>query len=234
MIRAVFFDLYGTLAGFSPSRFEIQSEAASLFGLALTEEGVLRGYADADRFMAEQNAREPLRLLDQEEKERFFVEYERRVLAGSGIDVESELAAAVWRRVRRARHELRLYPDVVPTLANLRGLGIVLGVISNMNRTGTALSADVGLVDLVDFVVTSLDVGAEKPGPPIFVAALERARAKASEAVHVGDQISSDIEGARRVGITPVLIDRDGNYPDYSGSARIAELGELAGALRLD
>ena len=47
-IRGVFFDLYGTLAGFNPSRFEIQSKAAADFDITLTEAGVLRGYAAAD------------------------------------------------------------------------------------------------------------------------------------------------------------------------------------------
>ena len=53
MIKAVFFDLYGTLAGFSPSRFEIQSKAVAEFGLTVTEEGVLLGYSSADAFLAE-------------------------------------------------------------------------------------------------------------------------------------------------------------------------------------
>ncbi len=233
MIRAVFFDLYGTLAGFSPSRFEIQSGAASRFGLELTEEGVIRGYAAADAFMAEQNSREPLRVLDREARERFFVEYERRVLEGSGIEVDTETAAAVWRRVRRAPYDLAVYPDAEPALRVLRDLGIALGVISNMNSTGPALAARLGIEDSVDFVVTSLDVGAEKPYGPIFAAALGRAGVEAAEAAHVGDQITSDVEGARRAGIKPVLIDRDGNHPDYRGAVRIEGLAELAGALGL-
>ena len=233
MIRAVFFDLYGTLAGFTPSRFEIQSGAASRFGLRLTEEGVLRGYAAADAFMAEQNSREPLRLLGREAREAFFVEYERRVLEGSGHKVDSETAAAVWRRVRRVPYELAVYPDAAPALEGLRALGITLGVISNMNRTGPDLAADLGLEDRVDFVVTSLDVGAEKPYEPIFRAALARAEVEAALAVHVGDQITSDVEGARRAGITPVLIDRDGNHPAYGGAIRIEGLADLAGALGL-
>ena len=48
MVQAIFFDVYGTLAGFRPDRFEIQSEACSRFGMELTREGVLRGYALAD------------------------------------------------------------------------------------------------------------------------------------------------------------------------------------------
>ena len=52
MIKAVFFDLYGTLAGFSPSRYEIQSSACADFGVSVTPEGILRGYALADAFIA--------------------------------------------------------------------------------------------------------------------------------------------------------------------------------------
>jgi putative hydrolase of the HAD superfamily len=229
MIKAIFFDLYGTLAGFSPSRFDIQSRAAADFGIKLTEEGVLRGYAAADAFMAEQNLSEPLRTLGSDGKREFFAEYERRVLRGSGVEVDVETAAAVWRRVREIPYEMTIYADVEPVLTALRQSGLTLGVISNMNRTGEALAEDLGLTDLVDFVVTSLEVGAEKPNPAIFNAALARARVESDEAVHVGDQLTSDIEGARGIGIHPVFIDRDGNHPDYCDAPKIAGLSELAG-----
>ena len=55
-IIAVLFDLYGTLAGFEPSRFSLQSEVAKKYGFELTEKGVAQGYFLADKFMAEQNA----------------------------------------------------------------------------------------------------------------------------------------------------------------------------------
>ena len=123
MIKAVFFDLYGTLAGFSPSRFEIQSKAVAAFGLTVTEEGVLLGYSAADAFLAEQNVREPLRLLDEAGKERVFAEYERLVLRGSGIEVDSDVALAIWRRVRRVPYEMTIYADVRPALAAIRRRG---------------------------------------------------------------------------------------------------------------
>ena len=227
MIKAVFFDLYGTLAGFSPSRLAIQSKAVAEFGLAVTEEGVLLGYSAADEFLAEQNGREPLRLLDEAGREKVFAEYERRVLGGSGIEVDSETALAIWRRVRRVPYEMTIYGDVKPALATIRERGLISGVISNMNRGGDVLAAEVGLAGLVDFVVTSLEVGSEKPYRPIFDAALARAGVNADEAVHVGDQVTSDVEGARMAGVLPVLIDRDGNHPDFVGAIRIEELGQL-------
>ena len=45
--------------------------------------------------------------------------------------------------------------------------------------------------------------------------------------MHVGDQLTSDIDGAVGVGIVPVLLDRDGNHPDYEEHPRIETLSEL-------
>ncbi|MBI4219230.1 MAG: HAD family hydrolase [Chloroflexi bacterium] len=230
-IKAVFFDVYNTLAGFHPPREEIQAAAASEFGLKLTHEGTARGYHEADAFMNEQNRVRPVRSMGDEERESFFAEYERRVLKGSGHDVGPDTASRVWHAVRRQEYRLRLFPDAVPTLDDLRGRGLRVGAISNINQPGEQLERDLELTGHVDFVVTSREAGAEKPHPPIFRAALDRARVKPAEAVHVGDQIDSDIRGAAAVGIRPVLLDRYGNHPDYTAHPRIASLTEVAGVL---
>jgi putative hydrolase of the HAD superfamily len=77
-------------------------------------------------------------------------------------------------------------------------------------------------------VVTSKEVGVDKPNPLIFQAALQRAVVDASEAVHVGDQYKMDVVGARGVGINPILIDRYNLYPEVSDCPRIRNLSELA------
>ena len=60
MVKAVFFDVYNTLAGFQPSRYEIQSRACADFGIKVTPEGILTGYAVADAYMnAVVGARKP-------------------------------------------------------------------------------------------------------------------------------------------------------------------------------
>lgn len=227
MIKAIFFDLYGTLAGFNPTRFQIQSKACAEYGLEVTPEGVLRGYALADAFMAEQNAVRPLRELERGERNTFFAEYERRVLRGDGLEVSPERARDIWRRIRAMPYELEPFDDVGPALTNLRGKGLTLGLISNMNRPGVELLEELGLAPYLDFAVTSHEVGATKPHPPIFHEALRRACAEPADAVHVGDQLTSDVEGARSVGIAPVLLDRDCNHVGIEGCPRIAGLAEL-------
>lgn len=213
MIRAVFFDLYGTLATFDPSVEEVQVAACREFDLEPEPQGIAKGYALADAFMAEQNGRHPLRSMSDEEREAFFSRYEQIILHGGGLDVSLEVARDIWRRVRQLPYEMVLYSDVISTLAELRTKGFLTGIISNMNRDSGSLLRAMGLEGKVDIAVTSGDVGAEKPHAPIFLAALERAGVEPQEVIYVGDQVSSDVEGSRAVGMNPVLIDRNNRNP---------------------
>lgn len=231
MITAVFFDLYNTLAGFRPSRYEIQSEALADFGISVTPEGILRGYHLADAFMSEQNATRPVRRLVRDERDAFFAEYERRVLRGAGVEVSQEQAGAIWRRVRRVEYGLAAYDDAIPALQACREQGLTVGLVSNLNQGGDELAASLGLLPHLDFTVTSHDVGAEKPDPRIFRHALARADARPEQAAHVGDQLLTDVAGAVNAGVKPVLLDRDGNHKGYQEHPRIEVLAELPAAL---
>ena len=66
MTKVVLFDVYGTVAGWEPSRFEIQKAACSAFGFGdmITPDGILNGYGNADAFMTTENAHSPVRLRD--------------------------------------------------------------------------------------------------------------------------------------------------------------------------
>ena len=121
------------------------------------------------------------------------------------------VAGRIWERVRQIPYGMALFDDVAETLPRLRASGYVVGVITNMASTGAEVARDMGLDALADFVITSGEIGMGKPHPPIYLAALARANAEPSEAVHVGDSVTGDIKGAMSVGITPVYINR---YPD--------------------
>ena len=226
-IRALFFDLYGTLATFYPPREVIQANAAAEFGMALTAEGVDRGYHLADQHMSRQNATAPVRNMSPAEQGHFFARFEQLVLEGAGHSVDLETAAAIWKRVRSQRYGLALFDDVVPALGRIRNSGLPTGLISNVNSSGRALADSMGLTGHIDFAITSGDAGAEKPHPAIFRAALSRAGVKPAEAVHVGDQIESDIDGAQAAGIAPILMDRFNGHPEYTAHARVTCMAEL-------
>jgi len=113
------------------------------------------------------------------------------------------------------------YPDAAPALQELRERGLRLVVASNWDCSLHQVIERTGLRDLVDGVVASADVGADKPAPAVFEAALAIAGCSPAEALHVGDSPSKDVAGARAAGLRAVLIDRDG------GSGDIASLAEL-------
>tara|TARA_A100001037_G_scaffold44825_3_gene35941 strand:+ start:1543 stop:2262 length:720 start_codon:yes stop_codon:yes gene_type:complete len=223
-IKAVLFDMYGTLAGFDPPREQIQQQAASKFGLDVNRDGVDAGYHLADEFMTRQNSTKPLRKMNGNEQWTFFSRYEQLVLQGSGHEVDLTLAGEIWAEVRKQEYRIVLFPDVIDGLARLRGSGLVVGVISNMNSTSDRLCEEMGLTGHLDFAVTSGETGVEKPDPYIFKVALEKAEVTASEAVVVGDQLESDIQGAVAVGINPVLIDRFNGHINYVTHPRATDM----------
>ena len=231
MIKAIFFDLYGTLAGFKPSRYEIQSEACANFGITLTEQGVLKGYGQADSCMTEQNKTYPLRQMSEDERFDFFCEYEKRVIEGSGVDIDLETAGQIWNTVRTIPYEMVIFDDVWPVLDDLKSRNFSLGLLSNMNRLGSELLREFNLSNHMTFAVTSLEVGVEKPNPIMFKKALEIAGVSGQEALHVGDQIGSDIDGAEASAVRPILIDRDGNHSDFSRCPKISGMAQLSDVL---
>jgi putative hydrolase of the HAD superfamily len=76
-----------------------------------------------------------------------------------------------------------------------------LGIVSNFYGNLEAVCHSAGLASLFAVMVDSYCVGAEKPDPAIFRAALEALRAVPETTVFVGDSLRRDREGARRSGM---------------------------------
>jgi len=100
-------------------------------------------------------------------------------------------------------------PGVPGALRELRGLGLRLVVVSNWDVSLHERLAETGLAELVDGAVASAEAGVAKPDPAIFARGLELAGAGPEEALHVGDSLVEDGEGARAAGIRAVIIGRD-------------------------
>jgi len=130
---------------------------------------------------------------------------------------------ATARRVMLEALEFRPYPDVEPALRALREAGIRLVIASNWDCSLPDWLGPTGLLGLVDGVVTSADAGEPKPRAAVFRLALELAGAEPGEAVHVGDSPENDVEGARRAGIRPLLLAREGRAPDGVETIRSLE-----------
>ena len=228
MIKAVSFDFYNTLVRFWPPLEEIQQAACHELGLTVREEAIIRGYAVADVLFNRENEDRPLSNRSEEDRLEFFGRYEQLILETAGVAVTMDLAQRVWKLAMSVPKDFIPFNDVVPALEQLREAGYKVGVITNLRRDLGELCRQVGLSPYLDFMVSSEEVGMEKPHPPIFMAALKRVGAKPEEVVHVGDQLRSDVLGAQGVGMRAVLIDRSGYGPDAVDCPKIAGLSELS------
>ncbi len=102
-----------------------------------------------------------------------------------------------------------VFDDVPPALDALQAAGLRLAIISNWGWTAPELLHTLELARHFEALVISDRVGYLKPSEGIFRHALELMGVAAGDAVHVGDSRPADIEGARRVGMRAVLMDRD-------------------------
>ncbi len=146
--------------------------------------------------------------------------------------IESEMARVKfgWRGAEDARRVLRA----------IRASGKRIGVVSNFDASLRQVLADVGLMDDVDAVVASVEVGCEKPNPRIFEPALKMLGVSAQDAIHVGDD-AFDVVGAAAAGIAPVWLNASGKkWKASEGSnaepnaviRRLADLLPLLGIVR--
>lgn len=117
---------------------------------------------------------------------------------------EEEVTAALLAALRFDPCE-----DARPALLAARESGRRIVAVSNWDVSLSDVLELAGLAPLLDAVVTSAAVGAAKPDPAIFRHALALAGAVPERAMHVGDSLAEDVEGARACGIEAVLLVRD-------------------------
>jgi len=117
---------------------------------------------------------------------------------------------------------LQKLPYLDEVLADLKSRGYKLGVITN---TVTSREEHVRIalqrIDVekyFDVIVTSVDVGFNKPDERIFQAALKVLKVKPEEAAMVGNRISADIVGGNRIGMKTILYKWNERYPEKISS----------------
>lgn len=105
---------------------------------------------------------------------------------------------------------MHLFADAATTLQALR-IRYHVGIITNgagddHDDSQWSVLRQLGLLDLVDSVWISDEVGFRKPDPRIFEGVLEEVGVDPSEAAHVGDSPAKDVAGANAAGLTSVLL----------------------------
>jgi putative hydrolase of the HAD superfamily len=219
-VRAVLLDALGTLVELQPPAPRLRRLLREA-GFDVTEEQAAAGFAAEIAYYLDHH----LDGSDRERLERLRDRCADELRKGLRLP---ELDHASARRAMLGALEFTAYPDALPALRELRVRGLRLVVTSNWDCSLGEWLRPLGISELVDGVVTSAEVGAAKPSPRVFERALAVAGARPREALHVGDKVDNDVEGAAAAGVRAVLLQRDGgSAPDVQSIRSLSELSAL-------
>jgi putative hydrolase of the HAD superfamily len=223
----VFFDAGGTLLDPYPSFPELFASTCRTAGYEVSTEQVAEVQERLAPHLTELVTEANLPhapSLSPEASRAFWTFTYRRFLAELGIEDES-MTNRLYETFSTFE-SYRLYDDVKPTLDAIEGAGYRIGLISNFDSWLEKMLIEMEVGHVFDPSIISGLVGVEKPDPAIYRVAIERAGLAPERCVHVGDSPTMDMGPAEEVGITPILLDRTGRYPEPR-YARIERLTEL-------
>lgn len=112
---------------------------------------------------------------------------------------------------------MMLEPYVKNMLIKFRASGLKIGICTDLTaHIQFRKIVSLGISSLIDAVVTSEEIGIEKPDPKMFKAVLRKLGLNEDETIMVGDDFQKDILGASRIGIKAVWYNPKG-LPSESG-----------------
>jgi 2-haloalkanoic acid dehalogenase type II len=153
---------------------------------------------------------------------------ELQLAAGYSDSEARDGAEAAFAIFLAERQRVELYEDALEVLAQLAG-DYRLGALTNGNAD--VYKTDAG--DYFDFAFLAEEIGASKPAPDMFRAALAHAGARPAEVLHVGDNPDHDVRGALAVGMRTAWINASDEKWDGEGrpDVTLRHVRELPAAL---
>ena len=224
-IEVIFFDAAGTLFDVRGSVGEIYANLAAKYGKNLAPEKLQQNFIRAFR------QQPPLAFppaTPKNELPALEFNWWRKLV----LDVFSEFGAfpdfdyyfvEVFEFFRTAQ-AWQLADDVQTTLQALQERGVKIGLISNFDTRIYDVLREFELLDYFDSIHISSEVGAAKPAPQIFHAALTAHQINASQAMHIGDDVRDDVQGAEAVGMTGILLKRQPNQGEHTWANQVSAL----------
>lgn len=205
-VKAVLFDLDGTLVDSLPEIYEGVCRTAADFGVkppSKDEVGAMIG--------------------------RGVVVLVDRLYAALGLEEESVSRQAFLTTLVNHWSEtngryIAFYPGVLDGIRALRSAGVMTALVTNKLRSLTLkFIEERGIAELFSAVVAGDDCERNKPAPDMLWRALEELGVEASDAVMVGDS-RNDALAARAAGVTAALVETG-----YNEGVGMAEWAREAG-----
>lgn len=119
---------------------------------------------------------------------------------------ETQLKKASQIRLDYSLRTLVPRPDVIPTIKKLKAMGYKVGLISDCSPETPIVWPKTLLDGIFDVTLFSCQVLLKKPDPRIYLLACERLGVKPEECLYIGDGSSTELTGALKVGMHPVMI----------------------------
>ena len=220
-VKVVLLDVLGTLVELESPAPALREELQQRTGIDVGEERSAAAFAaEIGYYLAHHIEGRDMSAVD-DLRDRCAEEIQREL----ALD---ELDHSTAREAMLAALRFRAFPDALPLLRTLRERGVRAVAASNWDASLPEGLERAGLAPYLDGAVSSAVVGAAKPDPAVFRAALEQAGCEAGEAFHVGDSLQGDVEGARAAGIRVALLDRHGVIAESPpGVAKLSSLDEV-------
>jgi putative hydrolase of the HAD superfamily len=227
--RAILFDAGETLVHPAPSFPELFSDVLAGHGHEREPIEIVEASKAVFHRFSEAARDNELWTTSPERSARFWKGVYERMLEALSLPSQDGLRDALYGTFTDLGN-YALFDDVVPVLDALAATDARLGIVSNFEAWLEDLLGALAVRDRFPVRVISGEVGMEKPDPAIYRLALERIDVDAEDAAYVGDNPEFDVWPARDLGMTPVLIDRRGRFPEHDG-LRIEDLRDLPGVL---
>jgi len=206
----VFFDVDDTLIEWKASWREAFAQAAREAGVEVSPDEAWQSLTTAFSTFYKDCIRQHAASGDEE---AFWVDYDGRILRMLGVGRGLRRATERVLELLEAPDSIRLYSEVPQVLERLTECGARLGIVTGRPRAGPHLEL-LGIGHYFDPVIDAFATGSVKSEGSMFLLAAEAAAREGRTAWHVGDSYQDDVEGARAVGLRPVLVDRRGEHPD--------------------
>ncbi len=196
-IRAVTFDVGGTLIAPWPSVGGVYAQVAAQFGVEVAAEALDAQFARA--WAAKKNF---------SHRRSEWSELVRQTFDGLTVARPSEkLFDTLYKHFATAA-AWRIFDDVETCLRELKRRGLKLGIISNWDERLRPLLRDLKLDHYFDSIVISGPGGIQKPDDRIFQTAAMELKVEPAGILHIGDSASEDVAGARAAGLHALLLAR--------------------------
>jgi HAD superfamily hydrolase (TIGR01549 family) len=233
-IKAVLFDLDGTLRHHLPTGGEVFVQYVRSLGIRFSEKTRIQSEQWEHYYFASSPEIQEDNKAFKDDLKAFWVNFSKRRLTALGLQVTeaAELAPKVSDYMGKFyKPEVYVPQEAYPLLTSLKESGYVLGVVSNRDDPFLEELNNLKLNSYFQFVLAAGEVKSYKPDALIFERALELAGTSAQETMYIGDNYFADIVGSRRAGLMPVLYDPISLFPE-ADCIVIKSFAELPGLLK--